>query len=84
MRKLHKMTHTDIKSKVLAYRLFEAVKSRMNVVVSGGVADVTIRKAFREGPTTPLLTMILDHARMLVEHHEKTISEILQEQETTA
>lgn len=72
------MTHTELKEKVASYRLLDDLLARLNLMVKGGVAAVTIRKAFKEGPKTALLRLILDQAEIVVNEHEESIKELLQ------
>lgn len=70
-----------IKEKILGYNLFDRLKTRLDFIVVGGVAETTIYKAFREGGRTPTLRVILSAAEELIQKHEGNIEEYLQEQE---
>lgn len=71
--KLHntvKMDYKKIKTQVAAYKLKHPLFERVNILVHDGVAHSTIYKAFRVGPKTPLLQLILETAQTLVEQHQ--------------
>lgn len=71
------MSHSDIKAKIAAYGLFTVLSERLDLVVIGGVANSTIRKAFTHGPITPRLALILDVAAAIIIQHEEEIKHAL-------
>jgi hypothetical protein len=60
----------EIQTKLTTYNLWETLLDRMSEVRVGGVKKVTCYKAFREGPNTEVLDLIISEAKRLVTDHE--------------
>lgn len=71
------MSHSEIRGKIAAYGLFTVLSERLDIIVKGGVANSTIRKAFTHGPVTPRLSLILDIAKAIIIQHEEEIKHAL-------
>lgn len=67
------MDHNEIKRLVAGYNLFETLQARLQIVVVGGTSPSTIYKAFRVGPKTPLLELILNTAQSVIREHEAAV-----------
>lgn len=55
----------------------ENLKSRLQVIINGGVATSTIYKAFQQGGKTPTLEIILQQAEAVIREHEQTVQEAI-------
>lgn len=64
------MDYKKIKTGIAAYKLKQPLFERVNILVHEGVAQSTIYKAFRVGPKTPLLSLIIETAQELLEQHQ--------------
>jgi hypothetical protein len=71
------MQHTEISEKIKGYGLSGDLLARMNVVVKGGVHRNMIYKALKNGPITPLASIILEQAKILLSDHETQVEDKL-------
>lgn len=60
-----------LRDKIRAYNLFDELQELMIVKRVGGVKRSTIYKAFQFGPSTPVLSLILETAKELISKHEE-------------
>jgi hypothetical protein len=64
------MSLKSIQSKLSTYNLWDEFLKQMAERRIGGIHRQTAYKAFREGPTTELLELIITVATRLVDEHE--------------
>lgn len=67
------MEAKKLQTLISGYGLMEALQSRMETVVVGGVARSTIYKAFQTNGGTPRTDLILKIAEEVVAEHEEYI-----------
>lgn len=71
------MHHEEISAKIKGYGLSDDLKTRLGVVVKDGVSRNMIYKAFKNGPVTPLASIILVEAETLIRQHMENVSDKL-------
>ena len=71
------MHYTEINEKIKGYGLSGDLLARMNIVVKGGVHRNMVYKAMKNGPVTPLASIILLEAETLIRQHMENVSDKL-------